>query len=1146
MPFILRDRVRETTSTSGTGAIFPSGVVTGGYRTFNSQLANGDTTLCLVRNNAGQWQTFLGTWNSATQSMARTTVYDGSEGAGVTVNFSGEQQEIWINYPAEKYEHPQVQDINIGAPYGVNTGARLFTIYKDQSLSASSPMVFRVGGIARGGFTGPVEGVYGFLLDEDRLAQADPSDGVSLIFNGATMRAGWSGGRTLAMDQLYVGNPAIPGSSAAGTAGDGAYHVAGASFAYSYTDAGGTVGDERGNLFGRNDAVRVRTGSGYHWNSAFGNETDVGVESGNEVNWKGGLKVVQWSTDATRGVIQDFAYGINNQVNGTAPGWRVGFALGGFEGWWPFTSDSTVMKALDGNIGGGPAKAFAAGIDFRGITVGESQFAGPGFMVDGSGDLGAVVASGVALQTRDGITAHTATVASITVLEGGLYSGAITLTLSAPQGSGTTATATVATVSIPYIENINAAGTGYAVGDTITLVGGTRSVTAVGTITKVAAGGGVQGIKMTTPGNYSVLPSSPIATTTSGAGTGLTITPKVSILTITVTGAGSNYLQFLPPTMTSAGASATYRQALVRVNMTATAAPLLLNDGLIAVTGMPTAVSGLSAGRVYNNSGALRVVPGASPAMRAINVLDFGADPTGATDSTTALQAALDAVHSAGGVVEVPSGTYLFSDTLNIKTKTTLRGLGTLKAAPVADWTGGTPYRGISNVNQAASSITDENIVIEGITIDYSNFGTGDGTEHPIRIRMARRVIIQDCRIVGGTSSVALLACDDTLEESNTYLNFLNCGSDHWDNPKNARLVGCHIETTSSAQMVNFNPENSAGTGTGHIADGFTMTGCTLVSTEATSTPCQLEPLATGNTVKNVTVSGNTFKGVWVVARGDVQGVTITANTFSDFQGNTSAIFCSTQFGGTPSGVTITGNVVRDPLTAAPLVAVIYSNSDSALISGNIVLGSGYSVSAVSVGSTNGTMIANYAPTSPSLGRISTGFRLLNGSNGIVGFTDTGGTSPRLYLQPDDNWVMISTDSAGADRNVFSIFTRSSSSELRFSVPTFFNGGYTRRAPATVSAAGTTISGATQLISDINNVSSCTAGVADGVMLFPVDGQMQVVVNTTAATLKVYPNNSGSAQIDNSGAGVAVTIAAGKAKIFTRVASGDFRTIAAT
>ena len=39
------------------------------------------------------------------------------------------------------------------------------------------------------------------------------------------------------------------------------------------------------------------------------------------------------------------------------------------------------------------------------------------------------------------------------------------------------------------------------------------------------------------------------------------------------------------------------------------------------------------------------------------NVLDFGADPTGAADSATAIQAAIDSV-SSGGVVYLPAGTY--------------------------------------------------------------------------------------------------------------------------------------------------------------------------------------------------------------------------------------------------------------------------------------------------------------------------------------------------------------------------------------------------------------------------------------------------------------------------------------------------------
>jgi hypothetical protein len=47
------------------------------------------------------------------------------------------------------------------------------------------------------------------------------------------------------------------------------------------------------------------------------------------------------------------------------------------------------------------------------------------------------------------------------------------------------------------------------------------------------------------------------------------------------------------------------------------------------------------------------------------NVLDFGADKTGVTDSTTAFQAAIDSLPTNGGTVYIPSGSYLIS-TLNM------------------------------------------------------------------------------------------------------------------------------------------------------------------------------------------------------------------------------------------------------------------------------------------------------------------------------------------------------------------------------------------------------------------------------------------------------------------------------------------------
>jgi hypothetical protein len=50
-----------------------------------------------------------------------------------------------------------------------------------------------------------------------------------------------------------------------------------------------------------------------------------------------------------------------------------------------------------------------------------------------------------------------------------------------------------------------------------------------------------------------------------------------------------------------------------------------------------------------------------------VSVLDFGADPTGGTDSTTKIQAAITAVSANGGTVHFPVGTYLITGTLNVQ-----------------------------------------------------------------------------------------------------------------------------------------------------------------------------------------------------------------------------------------------------------------------------------------------------------------------------------------------------------------------------------------------------------------------------------------------------------------------------------------------
>lgn len=68
-----------------------------------------------------------------------------------------------------------------------------------------------------------------------------------------------------------------------------------------------------------------------------------------------------------------------------------------------------------------------------------------------------------------------------------------------------------------------------------------------------------------------------------------------------------------------------------------------------------------------------------------VNVLDYGADPTGVSDSYAAINSAIASLSASGGIVEFPPGVYLTSDTILIgngtpTTESTVHGI-TLKGA---------------------------------------------------------------------------------------------------------------------------------------------------------------------------------------------------------------------------------------------------------------------------------------------------------------------------------------------------------------------------------------------------------------------------------------------------------------------------------
>lgn len=89
---------------------------------------------------------------------------------------------------------------------------------------------------------------------------------------------------------------------------------------------------------------------------------------------------------------------------------------------------------------------------------------------------------------------------------------------------------------------------------------------------------------------------------------------------------------------------------------------------------MAGAAAGLLAGAVAGSAGRADAATVMTPDW--LNVVNQGADPTGAEDSTSAIQATLNAVPAGGGAVYIPGGTYLVSEALTVASGTVLLGDG--------------------------------------------------------------------------------------------------------------------------------------------------------------------------------------------------------------------------------------------------------------------------------------------------------------------------------------------------------------------------------------------------------------------------------------------------------------------------------------
>src|SRR5579883_1639952 len=104
MPQIIADRVKETTTTTGTGTITLAGPATQ-FQSFAAAIGNGNTCdYCLLSGNGTDWEVGNGTVTTgASNTLSRTVIY-ASSNAGAAINLSGTST-VFVTASARRLQH---------------------------------------------------------------------------------------------------------------------------------------------------------------------------------------------------------------------------------------------------------------------------------------------------------------------------------------------------------------------------------------------------------------------------------------------------------------------------------------------------------------------------------------------------------------------------------------------------------------------------------------------------------------------------------------------------------------------------------------------------------------------------------------------------------------------------------------------------------------------------------------------------------------------------------------------------------------------------------------------------------------------------------------------------------------------------------
>ena len=114
MALVINDRVKETSTTTGTGNFTLAGAATG-FETFNTGIGTSNTTYyCIFEQGTNTFEIGLGTLSGST-TLERTTVINNSSGSTSKISFTGGNLDVFCTMPASKSVYLDATGTPVGA-----------------------------------------------------------------------------------------------------------------------------------------------------------------------------------------------------------------------------------------------------------------------------------------------------------------------------------------------------------------------------------------------------------------------------------------------------------------------------------------------------------------------------------------------------------------------------------------------------------------------------------------------------------------------------------------------------------------------------------------------------------------------------------------------------------------------------------------------------------------------------------------------------------------------------------------------------------------------------------------------------------------------------------------------------------------------